>query len=85
MLLHDVLPHGCKVSDFMSNLFFDGVYAVYFLIGSMQSMVSCGQLELAVLCCSLSRRLIKASALEAARFAVSALQAARFAVPTCQP
>ena len=57
VLLRDDLPHGCKVFDFVSSLFFDWVYAVYFSIGSMQSMVSCGQLELAVLCCSLSRRL----------------------------
>ena len=85
LLLHDDLPHGCKVSDCVSSLFFDWVYAVYFSIGSMQSLVSCGQLELAVSAVLQSVTTLEASALEAARFAVSALEAARFAVPTCQP
>ena len=88
LLLRDDLPHGCKVSDFVSSLFFDWVYAVYFSIGSMQSLVSCGQLELAVSAVLQSVTTLGASALEAARaarFAVSALEAARFAVPTCQP
>jgi hypothetical protein len=87
LLLHDDLPHGCKVSDCVSSLFFDWVYAVYVSIGSMQSLVSCGQqLELAVNAVLQSVTTHEASALEAARFAaVSALEAARFAVPTCQP
>ena len=75
LLLRDDLPHGCKVSDFVSSLFFDWVYAVYFSIGSMQSLVSCGQLELAVSAVLQSVTTLGASALEAARFAV----------PTCQP
>ena len=70
LLLHDDLPHGCKVSDCVSSLFFDWVYAVYVSIGSMQSLVSCGQqLELAVSAVLQSVTTHEASALEAARFA----------------
>ena len=86
LLLHDDLPHGCKVSDCVSSLFSDWVYAVYVSIGSMQSLVSCGQqLELAVSVVLQSVTRLGASALKVARFAVSALEAARFVVPTCQP
>lgn len=75
----------CYVTIFCEQSMFRLSLCSLFSIGSMQSMVSCGQLELSVSAVLPSVTRLGASALEAARFAVSALEAARFAVPTCQP